>query len=301
MNDPQPVAETPAPAAEATPESTPTAVPDTPVTETSCLDSLPQDLRDNPTIKDTPSVEALAKRLVDTKAMVGNSLRVPGEHATQEDWTKFRETLMEKDKGLMPTPDPTDPESLQQAYKALGLPEEPSGYTRPENWTGMDDERFGFLSAKAHEAGLSKRQFEKLANEIASNDNQVFEKFESERQGELNQLKGEWGNAYEQKTQRAVNIAKQLDAPEKLMDALNDNKVDAATFRWLDGLATKLGNEGNGLIKDDSNSVSQHTPTELKAQMAEITNKMMTMDTLDPNYKVLMDKRIKLAQILSPE
>ncbi len=82
--------------------------------------SLPPELRENPTIKDTPSVETLAKRLVDTKSMLGNSIRVPGPDASEEDRQKFLNTLLEKDVGLMQRPDPTNDDSVMNTVRALG-------------------------------------------------------------------------------------------------------------------------------------------------------------------------------------
>ena len=296
-----------------TAESVATETESTPVTETAPAveqvaeplgqsdwrASQPEDLRSNPTIADTPSVEALAKRLIDTKSMVGNSIRIPSEDASPEDKQKFIENLVSKNIGLMPTPNFEDEANLKEVYKALGLPEEHSQYTKPENWAGVDDERFGFLAAQAHEAGLSKRQFESLVSKIAQADNEAMQKYEFERTAQMNELKGEWGNAFEQKTVRARNLAKQLEMPEDVQTALENGDVPASVYRWLDKMATRFGQEGSGALKEMS-SVSEHTPTELNERFAEITKRLLEMDVTDPQYQALNQKRLKYMEMLHP-
>jgi len=271
----------------------------TPTEPGSWLSALPQEYQDNQSLQETKSVEALAKRFIDVKSQVGNSIRVPGPDAPAEDVAKFKQSLLEKNVGLMAVPEYDDTDGLNAAYKALGLPEDASGYTRPEDWQGVDDERYGFLSAKAHEAGLSKKQFEALANSIAAADNEVFAAQKHEQSGAIEQLKGEWGNAYDQKVNRAGTLAKQLEMPQGLQDALSAGNVDAATYRWLDSMANKFGNEANGMVNPDGNGVvSEFTPTEVNSQITEITSAMMAMDQNDPRYQGLLDKRIKLAGML---
>ena len=275
------------------------AVPDTPA-ESDWRSSLPDDLRENPTIKDTPDIQTLAKRLVDSRSQLGNSIRIPGADAPQEDWDKFHQKLIDRDIGLTKLPDPTDTEAMTTVYDALGRPKEVSEYHRPEEWAYMTDERFGALAAKAHEAGLTKRQFETLVNSVSQMDNQFVASAQEQRQSEINQLKGEWGRAFEQKSQRAAVIAKQLNAPQPLQEALAAGDVDAATLRWMDDLASKFGGEGNGLVSGEG-AVSEYTPNEVREQMNEITRKMLGMNQSDPSYKILMDKRLKLAELLHNE
>ena len=64
-----------------------------PATGESWLSSLPEELRSNPTLQDTKSVEALAKRFVDTKSALGASIRIPGEDASDEVRQEFYSKL----------------------------------------------------------------------------------------------------------------------------------------------------------------------------------------------------------------
>lgn len=266
----------------------------------SWLSSLPEDLQGNSTLQDIKDVPALAKRFIDTKAMVGNSIRVPSEDAAPEDMVAFKQKLLDKNIGLMNVPDTEDTEAMAGIYKALGLPEDATGYSRPENWSGMTDERFGFLAGEAHKAGMSKSQFETMAKSLSEADNAQTEQYEADHQAGIDTLKGEWGNAYTQKVSRAANIAKQLDAPEGLQNAISEGTVDATTLRWLDGISKKFGGEGQSLVAEEG-GVTQNTPTELRERVGELTKKMLGMDANDPQYQAILKKRMGYLEMLNPE
>lgn len=268
--------------------------------EASWLDGLPEDLRGNATLQDIKDIPALAKRLIDTKAMVGNSVRIPGDDAPAEDMAAFRKSLIEKNVGLMGVPDSDNAEAMAEVYKAMGQPDDATGYVKPENWAGMTDERFGFLAAEAHKVGMSKSQFGTMAEALAKEANTNQENYAADHQAGMDTLKGEWGRAYDQKISRATNMAKQLGAPERLQEAMINGKVDAETLRWFDSISDKLGKEGNSLVSEEG-GVSEHTPTELKERVAELTKKMLNMDANDPTYQSLVQKRLKYQLMLTPD
>jgi hypothetical protein len=262
--------------------------------------SLPPELRENPTIKDTPSVETLAKRLVDTKSMLGNSIRVPGPDASEEDRQKFLNTLLEKDVGLMQRPDPTNDDSVMNTLRALGLPEKPDEYYRPEDWVGVDENRFMTIAEQAHKAGLTKRQFETMARNMAELDNQYVQHARQEQAAKMGELRTEWGKAFEQKTQRAAVIAKQLEMPESLQEALAQGNVDVSTYRWLDSMAEKFGSEGNSLVQG-AGAISAYTPSEIRARRDELTRQMYSMSPSDPAYQDKLKQLVKYSEMLSED
>ena len=65
-----------------------TSNPSEPVTqEVNWKESLPDDLRDNPSLKSIQDVPGLAKSFIHAQKMVGaDKIPVPTEHATKEDW-----------------------------------------------------------------------------------------------------------------------------------------------------------------------------------------------------------------------
>src|SRR3990167_6512665 len=115
------------------------AAPETPAATTpDWREGLPEELRAEPSFKDVPDVPTLAKRFIDTKKMVGGSLKVPKDGAP--------------------------PEEVNAFYTALGVPAAPDKYTaRPpafpaDSGITLDEAGFkGFLGA-AHSAGITDKQ-----------------------------------------------------------------------------------------------------------------------------------------------
>jgi hypothetical protein len=226
----------------------------------------------NPSIKDFTDVNALAQAHIDTKAMVGKMVRIPGEDASADDVKAFRDKLLATDMGVLPTPDLDDPAEAAAYYLKMGTPEKDDGYTAVE---GMDATRFANLSKLAHAAGISDKQFAQVAAAMVTEGNDQNANIIAERTAGIDTLKTEWGEAYPEKYARAQRLAEATKAPDGLLQAITANAVDAATMRWLDGVAASLGGEGNNL-KDLGGEVTTDTKDELEHQRDELTRRLQS-------------------------
>ena len=256
-------------------------------------DSLPDTLRDNPSLADVKDIGALAQRYVDTKAMVGNSVRIPTDEAGDEAISAFASRVLEhQNLGLMKKPDLENAESMADVYNSLGRPEDAGGYVAPE---GVDAEAFGALAGTAHELGMSKKQFEAISqkhNELTQNQIGAMVK---ERDAGLAQLQGEWGLAYNEKVERAASIVKQLGGHAGIEGALAGNNVDAPTLRLLDTIATQLGAEGSPMA-NQVNNVSQPTTDELRQKRNEVTQRLIKENLTPREQKDLQDRLVSLSE-----
>ena len=83
------------------------------------FNSLPAELQSDATLQlhKTNDLPTLAKSFLETKKMVGNSLRIPGEQATPEEWGKVYDQLgYPKDPKDYEIPDP-DPKMIPEGYE----------------------------------------------------------------------------------------------------------------------------------------------------------------------------------------
>ena len=225
--------------------------------------------------------------------MVGNSLRIPSVEAGQEDISKFvNQILAHQNIPLMQRPDPENDEAMQSIYNSLGRPEEVSGYQAPE---GTDPESFGALAPIAHQLGLSRAQYEGIVKANAERNNAIIEQAEAQRQEGLNQLRGEWGLAFEEKHNRAGQVLKALGGHEALEAALANGQVDAPTLRLLDTIAQQLGAEGSQIATQLD---QQHaaTPEELIQRRDEITARLLKEDLSQQQRDDLQRKVIQLSE-----
>lgn len=286
----EPAAEAPGEGAEALADAlVPSKEPAPPQVIENWKDSLGPDLRDNPSLKDVPDVATLAKQYLDTKAMVGQSIRVPTDEAGEDAVREFAEKLLAREHlPLMRKPDPESPESLEAVYKALGRPEDASGYTPPE---GADAEVFGALAPKALELGLSNAQFQKLAQAQLELTNTQIEAMTQEREASVAQVKGEWGPAFDQKVNRAMQVAEALKAPPELVEALAQGQVNGPTLRFMDTIATQLGAEGTPLA-EQLGQVTAETIAELEQKISERTKRILNESMSQKEKEGLIEKNV---------
>ena len=232
-------------------------------------EGLSAEYRENPAIKDFTDINGLVKSHLDTKSMVGKMVRIPGEDASQEDVQAFRDKLLSAELGVIPTPNLDDPAEAAAYFLKMGTPAEADGYTAVE---GMDPQRFANLSKLAHQAGISDKQFAQVAGAMVTEGNASNEAIIAERTAGIDTLKTEWGEAYPEKFARAQRLAEATKAPAGLLAAMSANAVDAATMRWLDGVAASLGGEGSNL--QDLGAVTHDTREELEHQRDELTRRL---------------------------
>jgi hypothetical protein len=128
--------------ADPTPETT-TAEPQESNNEWgSLLESLPEQLRENETIKNTKSIESLADQLINAQSALGTKrIEQPKEDWGDEEWDKFYDNIRPKDDTYR------IPEVTIEGAEAV-----------PELTDESQDELVQF----AGEMGLSQRQFNQL-------------------------------------------------------------------------------------------------------------------------------------------
>ena len=263
-------------------------------------DDLPEDLRSLDTLKDIEDVNSLAKQFVDQSRYLGNSIRIPGEDASDEDRAAFRAKLVEKHTGLVELPvDPEDEEGYAKVFDALGRPQKPDEYELPTiDGVELDKERTKRFAEAAHAAGMTKKQFGKVMGEIFKADAELLESKKGEHTTAMTALRAEWGDAFEGKLNRAAKVAELTNAPEGLVEAIRNGDTDTATLRWLDGLSTSLGGEAAELVKQAGGS-SGITPMEAREKADEILRAMDKIPQGDPRYQELMQKRVQYMQMAS--
>lgn len=250
--------------------------------------ALPEKLREAPFLKNPDkSVDQIYADLEDAAGYMGNSLRIPGPDATDEDVAKFRERAAEKIPGLMAVPDP-DSDDYTDVLRKIGLPEAADKYKVPEDCP-FEGEELANLMAKAHKDGLTQKQFSSQLGDLIAQVKDAREKAELRDTEQRALLQSEWGEAYED---RVAAVDKFLEgAPE----ALRGLPRDAETMRWLYDMADSF-NEGTETTRQADGGSPKLTPGECREQAQEILVRLKGMRKADnPQlYDSLMHKRIDL-------
>lgn len=222
-----------APAAPSTPGMAP-AAPTAPPTDWRA--ALPDDLKADKSLeqfkgKDWAEVgPTLAKGYVETKKMVGGSLKVPKEDATPEEWGAF--------------------------YTALGRPESPDKYGTkvpefpPEAGVPpLDQVAFTEFLGVSHAAGLTAKQVQAVMDwyggfTLANVDK--FTEFQAQhRKVAETTLKKEWGAAYSRNVQLARQAVRDLFADDpQLAVAVEDAGNNVALLKGLVRMGERMMEHG---------------------------------------------------------
>ena len=191
--------------------------------------SLPAELKDDPTIKGVKDIPAMADMLVRAQKLVGaKGIIKPGKDAT--------------------------PEEIGAYYNAIGRPEKPEGYKLPvENMPDgikLDDGLVNSFRTFAHENGITEQAFGALiryqANMVAQQSKAAQDALESTVNTNVDALRKEWGQAYDQNDRLATRAIETYGGPEAL-EWMKQNPT-LATNPALVKLFAKMGRE----ISDDT-------------------------------------------------
>ena len=230
----------------------------------------PAELKSAPALQDVKDVAGLAKRFVDTQAMVGASIRIPSQDAGPEALKEFAGKL-EKVPGVVYLPDePTAREvALKDVRRKLGVPDDAKGYTLDGVDIGdvqIPEAELEGMRKRATDRRHTKEQFrddvkELVAAKVAGR--------QAEREMRL-ALQRELGAAFEERTLAASLQAEKLGFPEAVVKALRNGAVDLPTYRAFAQVAQGFGQKPQVGGQGGGAGGGKLTPAELIARRDEI-------------------------------
>lgn len=187
---------------------------------------------------------------------------------------------------------PEGEEGWGEVYKKLGKPDALEGYDykAPEGQE-IDSGRMDWFNKLAHDLHLNKTQHNKLAEATQTYETDIFAGMETkageERVIELNKLKDEWGNAYEERVELASRAIRAFGVDEGAMNALEEvldkggQKGNAAVMRMFAKIGESIsehklpGADGErqfGQTPEMLEAEIQALFTEIKADPARLKN-----------------------------
>lgn len=272
------------------PAAAPAAAP------TDWREMLPESVRDWQEAKDSDSPEKFFGQMENMRGLIGQSIRIPSEEAGPDDWQKFYDKLGSKVKGLMPTPDANNPDAMRAAFKALGMPEEPTGYELPEiQGVELDSDRTEALRKAAHEFGLTAQQFKGVLGAALQMDAAALEAQANQTEAGMAALHKEWGQAFDQKAAQAEAVRKQF------FGHVPEGGMGPETIKAFASLAEALGGETME-VATQVGGKGRLTPAEAEARIGEI------MDNQDgpywkhdhPGHQAAVQRVIELQRMVAP-
>ena len=213
--------------------------------EASWKDSLPDEIKDDPSLSHIKDVESLAKSYVHAQKMVGqDKITVPGKHATEDDW-----------KGV---------------FKKLGLPESKDEYSleAPE---GAPEEAIDKFKEVAMEKGILPSQAQSVLDWLSEHGKEQAQAMEQNqkqaREEKIGQLKKEWGDEFDKNLSAAKAVVREY-GDDDIMDHLDKTGLgdDPAVIKLL-------AKAGQNLLEDSiagNRQTSYEHPEQVKSQIDSI-------------------------------
>jgi hypothetical protein len=210
-------------------------------------DSLPEELKNDPTLQNYKDVESLAKTVVHQQKMIGNRIPLP---KTEEEKSEL--------------------------YGKLGRPEEPGKYevAVPEDYQQFfKEESMNEFRNVAYKIGLNNEQVQALMdfqiNEINHELEGSSNQLNSQREQIEQNLKQEWGYDYDKNVkaaQRAVQVYGDAEVQELLNGELGNNPALIKMF-------ARLGKEvTEDMAQNTQNNTLSVSPLDAKQEIANIMN-----------------------------
>lgn len=241
------------------------------------LDSLPEDLRQEPSLRAFTDPASLAKSYVHAQRMIGaDKIPLPGKSATDEDWANV--------------------------WSKLGRPQSPDEYDLQFENPVFADEELASFRQSAFDAGLNNQQIDRMAKFLEqtvssanSSRSEAAERAVYEAEQELRQ---EFGQAFEQRMGLAYNAAKQLLGDADLLDEvqLADGRMlgdHPQIVRMFAKLAEQIGEDQ--LLGESSELIM--TPQEATQRITEMTRRDSPYwDKLHPEHDTYVDEVLRLRE-----
>jgi hypothetical protein len=264
--------------------------------------ALPEAVRADPALKDFKGVPELAQSFIETKKLVGTSIRVPPPEAGPEARKAFVERL-QKDAPelvLVPEDEKLRAEVEGSIWQKLGRPKEAKEYSvqgvdlAPGIEVNEDE-----LRALGTKIGLTKAQYRELAKVVAGEKGAALQAVKQNQAA----LKKELGAAYDERLGAAAAAARKLGAPEAMVKAIKEGALPLEQAKVWIAVAKAIGGEGAQVGGQGAGGGGGLTPAEAKARAAEIRQRPEYWDrSKNPGlHDTLIAKHAEYMQQAYPE
>lgn len=236
-------------------------------------ESLPDELKNEPTVRKYTSVEEAIKGLVNASKLIGKEkVPIPKPDSPQEEWDLF--------------------------YRAIGRPDTPDGYD--VKIEGADEEILNEFKQFAHQKGLTKQQVEALGefwNNLQQKSTEMLEQqIEQLRETALTELQKEWGKDFDKELEVARRAVQAL-ADEETMELLNAGLGnDPRVIRLFNKVGKMLGEDTLSALP----AMSGHS-ADAKAELAKLKTDpefiQALQDPMNPAHEEAVKKFKRLHEL----
>lgn len=257
-------------------------------------DNLPEDIRNDKTLEKFEDEASLAKSYIELSRMIGNSIRVPGEGASEEEVSKILEKVSHLGIGKLPK---DEDEVLDKLLKVPTKAEELKIDIDKDLLGVASEEQAAHLINRAIELKLTNKQAERF---LTAN----LKEIKAEKEGRKarlteaeSKIKEMFGSDFEART-RGMELAAKVVA-EKVPGfeefAQSDASKHPAVAFMLSEMAKTL-KEGNAILGKPAVQYGL-TPSEAQAKLESLRSHEAYYNAYHPDHDAVVEERAKLMKI----
>ena len=248
------------------------------------LDSIEESLKTEPSLSDIRDVNSLAKSYVHAQKMIGaDKIVMPSDKSTDDEWNDF--------------------------YEKLGRPEKYE-IKHPELKEGIDFDpgALSELEGIMHNAGLSQTQAQSIIDGywgmITDQYDSLVEQAEADQEASQEELRKEFGRAFDQKVALAKRAAEEFGGKPFLQWLEKSGQGDnSALVRMLANAGAQMSE--SGAMTGEGSQGFALTPTSAKQEIGRLTGAQTFMnqyyDSEEPGHAQAVEKMQGLYQFAYPE
>ncbi len=230
-------------------------------------DQLPEDIKTNGVFDDIKSIDQMAKMIVNSRQLQTKQISIPGSDASAEAKSTFYKDLQTKVPDLVYVGEGAD---MSTVYDRMGRPGSSSEYNLGDVPDPLKD-NFSNLAGKAHELGISNKQFKGITDMIVGDYTKSAD-LHAGRVDELGKaLDKEYGEARGEKLKTATNFAKQIGFDDTFVAAISDGEVSVDNMKALEKVMGGYKSSGPNIGDEDGAGGFTHlTPDQAELALSEI-------------------------------
>lgn len=233
-------------------------------------DSLPEDIRANPSLLPVENVETLAKSYIHAQSLIGKKgVFPPGDKASPEDWGKF--------------------------YDSLGRPAKDKYEIKPSDKVTVDPKVLEGFKEQAYNAGLMPQKAQEMLNWYAETTAAQAQAAQAEKQtqaiAQQAGLKQRWGEGYDKELARADLALTEL-GPEAApyIKHLQESGLskDVKLIELFNLMAKKYLKEDQ--LKGEAVGSMGQTPNEIEEELAKMWAHPAMTDKNHREHQIIVNK-----------
>ncbi len=254
-----------------------------------------------PLVTEAPDFATFVKTAQDLKAYQGDSLRIPGPEASDEDRAAFNAKLAERVPGVYYMPDENNPEQRKALLRKMGAPESAEGYTftAPEGGD-LDENLTANYRNWANELDLTQTQADEIYKRFNQYQLGVINEMKGSHQEELGKLKAEWGVTYPDRIKKINFLLSKYDGTEVMQNSFNNDDFPPHVVRLFSQMSDQLLGEGMQMVGSQVQAPDGLPPAEAAERAAEVRAHPAFLDEHHPEHAAMVRKHLEYMKQANP-